>query len=488
MEKDSKTINGDTEVKTEDGFLLSEVQEESSKSSRPTLAILGSGDYSRSLAERLVRSGFPVVVGSRDPDRNRRLFPQGAEVTTRHAAVTRADLVFVAVHRENYPDLQADREALAGKILIDVSNNTKIRKGESNAEYLAKLFPACTVVKAFNVVSAWTLSSGLSGGSKEVFVSSDDHDARQTVMQLAKEMGFAPVDYGSLLAAREIEAIPLRLLPSWHLALKMSFGAFIFLLLYTLYRGIVFKAIDGQPNIPFQHIPIHYCNRALAGTAITILSFVYFPGVLASFVQLYNGTKYRRFPNWLDKWLLARKQLGLLCLFVASIHACLSLLEFSPAYYGRHFDKTTVTADGGVVFGQMRWSGETFLLFGALALFLMVVLGVSSIPSVTNAMNWREFTFVQGKLGWVVLLLATTHMVIYGVEIFVSPGLFVSYTIAGFQITLILPAILILLKVATLLPCVSSRVNRIRRGWERKVPGRAKTPNDGYQGDEMTSL
>ncbi|XP_066300854.1 metalloreductase STEAP3-like [Branchiostoma lanceolatum] len=487
MEKDSKTINVG-EVKTKEDFILDEVKGESLKSSRTTVAILGSGDYSRSLAERLVRSGFPVAVGSRDPDRNRRLFPQGAEVTTRRAAVSRADLVFVAVHRENYPDLRADQDALAGKILIDVSNNTKIQKGESNAEYLAKLFPSSTVVKAFNVVSAWTLSSGLFGGSKEVLVSSDDADARQTVMQLAKDMGFAPVDYGSLMAAREIEAIPLRLLPSWHLALKMSFGVFVFLLLYSLYRGIVFKAIVGDPNIPFQHIPLHYVNRTMAGTAITILCFVYFPGVLAFFLQLYNGTKYKRFPNWLDKWLLARKQLGLLCLFVASIHACLSVLDFGPASYGRHYDKTTVTSEGDVVFGQMRWSGETFLLFGTLAFFLMVVLGVTSIPSVTNAMNWREFTFVQAKLGWVVLIFATTHMVIYGAEIFILPGLFASYTIAGFQITLILPAILILLKVVTLLPCISSRVDRIRRGWEAKVPGRAEAPNNGYQGDEMTPL
>ncbi|XP_019647769.1 PREDICTED: metalloreductase STEAP3-like [Branchiostoma belcheri] len=460
-----------------------------SEASKVPVAILGSGDYSRSLAGRLVRSGFAVVVGSRDPDRNRRLFPQGAEVTTRQAALSGARLVFVAVHRENYPDLQQDRDALAGKILIDVSNNTKLKKdGESNAEYLARLLPGSTVVKGFNVVSAWSLESGLFGGSKEVFISSDDAEARRTVMQLAQDMRFAAVDYGSLRAAREIEAMPLRLLPSWHLALKMVLCVLTFYVLWNVYRGVVFYAVKSGDNYA-AHIPIHQVNRALGDTAITTLCLVYTPGVLASFAQLYNGTKYKRFPNWLDKWMRARKQLGLLCLFIASIHACLSVLEWSPAYgYDRLFEKTTVNANGDVVYGMMRWSGETFLLFGTLALFLMAVLGVASIPSVGSSMNWREFNFVQSKLGWTVFLFAVTHCSVYVAEMFIESYLFTSYTPPAFYIDLTLCAVLLLLKIVTLLPCVSSRVDRIRRGWERKAPKAGKT-NAAYSKEdpEMTS-
>ncbi|XP_078595709.1 metalloreductase STEAP3-like [Branchiostoma floridae x Branchiostoma japonicum] len=461
-----------------------------SETSKISVAILGSGDYSRSLAGRLVRSGFSVVVGSRDPDRNRRLFPQGADVTDRRAALSGAGLVFVAIHRENYPALQADRDALAGKILIDVSNNTKLKDGESNAEYLARLLPASTVVKGFNVVSAWSLDSGLFGGSKEVFISSDDDEARRTVMQLAQDMRFVPVDYGNLRAAREIEAMPLRLLPSWHLALKMVLGVLLFYVLWNVYRGVVFYAIKSGANYA-AHIPIHQVNRALGDTAITTLCLIYTPGVLASFAQLYNGTKYKRFPNWLDKWMRARKQLGLLCLFIASIHGCLSVLEWSPAYgYDRLFEKTVVNANGDVVVGMMRWSGETFLLFGTLALFLMAVLGVTSIPSVTNTMNWREFNFVQSKLGWVIFLFAVTHCAVYMAEAFIESYLFTSYTCPAFYIDLGLCAVLLLMKIVTLLPCVSSRVDRIRRGWERNGPaGKTAQTNAayGHEDPEMTS-
>lgn len=50
----------------------------------PVVGILGTGDFSRSLARRLVASGYPVVVGSRTPKRSVGLFPEEAEVNDTH--------------------------------------------------------------------------------------------------------------------------------------------------------------------------------------------------------------------------------------------------------------------------------------------------------------------------------------------------------------------------------------------------------------------
>ena len=47
----------------------------------PVVGILGTGDFSRSLARRLVAFGYVVVVGSRTPQRFVSLFPAEAEVT-----------------------------------------------------------------------------------------------------------------------------------------------------------------------------------------------------------------------------------------------------------------------------------------------------------------------------------------------------------------------------------------------------------------------
>lgn len=47
----------------------------------PLVGIVGTGDFSRSLARRLMASGYQVVVGSRNPKRFLALFPEEVEVT-----------------------------------------------------------------------------------------------------------------------------------------------------------------------------------------------------------------------------------------------------------------------------------------------------------------------------------------------------------------------------------------------------------------------
>lgn len=137
----------------------------------PKVGILGSGDFARSLATRLVGSGFSVVVGSRNPKRTAGLFPSAARVTFQEEAVGSPEVIFVAMFREHYSTLCSLSDQLAGKILVDVSNPTEqehLQHRESNAEYLASLFPTCPVVKAFNVISAWTLQSGPRDGNRQV--------------------------------------------------------------------------------------------------------------------------------------------------------------------------------------------------------------------------------------------------------------------------------------------------------------------------------
>lgn len=46
----------------------------------PLVGILGTGDFSRSLAQRLLAAGYQVVVGSRTPKRFVPLFPEEVEV------------------------------------------------------------------------------------------------------------------------------------------------------------------------------------------------------------------------------------------------------------------------------------------------------------------------------------------------------------------------------------------------------------------------
>ena len=40
-------------------------------SDKPTIGVLGSGDFGRALAGRLAQAGYTVHLGSRDPTRNK---------------------------------------------------------------------------------------------------------------------------------------------------------------------------------------------------------------------------------------------------------------------------------------------------------------------------------------------------------------------------------------------------------------------------------
>lgn len=43
------------------------------------------------------------------------------------------------------------------------------------------------------------------------------------------------------------------------------------------------------------------------------------------------------------------------------------------------------------------WLSDSYIAMGMLGFFLFVLLGITSLPSVSNMVNWREFRFVQVK-------------------------------------------------------------------------------------------
>lgn len=79
----------------------------------PVIGIMGTGDFSRSLARRLVASGYQVVVGSRTPSRFVALFPEEAEVThtDTHTPFIISVLVFFPLE-DNYIPLDVSHEGV----------------------------------------------------------------------------------------------------------------------------------------------------------------------------------------------------------------------------------------------------------------------------------------------------------------------------------------------------------------------------------------
>ncbi|XP_010952921.3 metalloreductase STEAP3 isoform X1 [Camelus ferus] len=439
----------------------------------PKVGILGSGDFARSLATRLVDSGFSVVVGSRNPKRTAGLFPPAARVTFQKEAVGSPEVIFVAMFREHYSTLCGLSDQLAGKILVDVSNPTEqehLRNRESNAEYLASLFPTCAVVKAFNVISAWTLQAGPRDGNRQVPICSDQPEAKRAVLEMVRAMGFAPVDMGSLASARELEAMPLRLLPGWKVPAFLALGLFVFFYIYNFVRDVLQPYVQQGKN-RFYKLPVSVVNMTLPCVAYVLLSLVYLPGVLAAALQLHRGTKYRRFPDWLDHWLQHRKQIGLLSFFCAALHALYSFclpLRRSHRYDLVNLAVEQVLANKSHLWKEEEvWRMEIYLSLGVLALGTLSLLAVTSLPSIANSLNWREFSFVQSTLGFVGLVLSTLHTLTYGWTRAFEESRYKFYLPPTFTLTLLVPCVVILAKGLFLLPCFSRRLTKIRKGWEK---------------------
>ena len=165
------------------------------------IGIIGKGNVGTAIAAGLSRKGHEVKFGHRDPKE------PVAE------AAKWGEVIILAVPHSSAADTAREVGSAAdGKTVIDVSNavtdNMELAIGftTSAAEEIQKKLPKAHVVKAFNTVFAQNQSVGrISNEQLTLFVAGDDAKAKQTVMQLGADIGFDPVDVGSLKAARYLE-------------------------------------------------------------------------------------------------------------------------------------------------------------------------------------------------------------------------------------------------------------------------------------------
>ncbi|KAJ7322298.1 hypothetical protein JRQ81_018585 [Phrynocephalus forsythii] len=259
------------------------------------------------------------------------------------------------------------------------------------------------------------------------------------------------------------------LFPRWHLPVKTALILSVLTFMYTFLRDVIHPLVTARENV-FYKIPILVINKVLPVVSITLLALVYLPGILAAAFQFYYRTKYRRFPQWLDQWMLSRKQFGLLSFFFASMHACYSLCYpmrrsyryklLNWAYQQVKQKKESAWIEHDV------WRMEIYVSLGILGLGILAVLAVTSIPSVSHSLTWREFHYIQSKMGYVALLLCTVHAAVYAWNKWIDVGQFLWYTPPTFMIALILPVVVLACKVILLFPCLKKRLQKIRSGFD----------------------
>jgi predicted dinucleotide-binding enzyme len=175
------------------------------------IGIIGSGHIGGTLTRRFTGLGHDVTVAnSRGPETLKELAGEtGASAGTAEEAATSSDVVVIAVPLRAVPDLPA--AALQNKIVVDANNYYPQRDGHitaiaddgvTSSRWTAEHLPGARVVKAFNTIyAAHLLDRGVPSGRADRIalpVAADDAEAKRVVLGLVDELGFDPVDAGTL--------------------------------------------------------------------------------------------------------------------------------------------------------------------------------------------------------------------------------------------------------------------------------------------------
>ena len=191
-----------------------------------TIAIVGgTGAEGSGLAIRWANAGHRVIIGSRDPARAQALADQfNAKLGTSllsgaasEAAVEPADIVVLTVpYASQLAMVRALKDELQGKILIDVTvplvppKVSQVQLPAAGSCVVAvqqELGEGVRVVSAFQNVSAHKLKDLEYSIKCDVLVCSDDKEARQVVMALARDAGLRGIDAGALANSTVAESL-----------------------------------------------------------------------------------------------------------------------------------------------------------------------------------------------------------------------------------------------------------------------------------------
>lgn len=190
------------------------------------VTIFGAGNMARGVGTRFVAGGNDVEILGPTPDEVAALVEELQGRAAGGASVeggspgdpVSGDVVVLAVWYDAASSIVEEHgDHLSGKVVVDITNPVDVQTFDglvtpadsSAAEELERKAPDdARFVKAFNTTFAGTLVEGeVRGQPLDVFVASDDEEAKNTVAELARAGGLNVIDAGPLRRAHELEAM-----------------------------------------------------------------------------------------------------------------------------------------------------------------------------------------------------------------------------------------------------------------------------------------
>ncbi|WP_238549368.1 NADPH-dependent F420 reductase [Acaryochloris marina] len=188
------------------------------------IGIINAGNIGRTLAKSWHEAGHQLKLAKAGDQTKLEHFLEtigGVKGTAREAAEF-GDVALFSVYWPNLDATLAEVGDLADKIIIDTMNplnvteqfehyhDLEFMQSNSTSEELQKRLPKARVVKAFSTMPSTVLDANEWANNPvkpAVFVAGDDEQAKEVVMQLARDAGFEPFDAGALATSRNIEQV-----------------------------------------------------------------------------------------------------------------------------------------------------------------------------------------------------------------------------------------------------------------------------------------
>ena len=176
----------------------------------------------QTLAKRWQAVGHDIVLGSRTPATTR--IPLACRIVSLADAAAFGEVIVFAFPWHALTDILPEIGKLRNKVVIDAINpmmssgSLAVGHKTSAGEIIQFELPRAEVVKAFNHVHWQILENpDFNGEEPDLFLCGDYTAAKQITSDLARQIGFRPIDCGPMKQARALE-------PLAYLWIQMAFN------------------------------------------------------------------------------------------------------------------------------------------------------------------------------------------------------------------------------------------------------------------------
>ncbi|MFI5495983.1 NADPH-dependent F420 reductase [Actinoplanes sp. NPDC051859] len=179
-----------------------------------TVGIIGAGRMGTALAHALAAAAIPTALCTARHGRGPRSVPPESTPATLDFVLRHTGPVLLALPYPVAAGLMSGPAGRCGggRTLIDATNpgfcrDRVVPPGLSGGELIAAAASGWRTVKAFNTVAAEHLAATRIDGGAVTLPVAGPPDAKPAVFDLARRLGFDPLDAGGIEGSRELEAL-----------------------------------------------------------------------------------------------------------------------------------------------------------------------------------------------------------------------------------------------------------------------------------------